>query len=166
MHFVLLPEEETAKSIETIPDMTWGTEDNCYWILFEQIIHGVPVLSNQINRQDDLYIPSCQIIVGYTQDGIEYLQIDNGYQQLEEKEVSLRPIEDIVDTLKKKFELAITGEVTIDQMKLIYYPLTIGKNQHHQWECDMMPTWEFRLRQDEYSNYVYIDAVNGIEIVE
>lgn len=50
-------------------------------------------------------------------------------------------------------------------MKLIYYPMTAGRNESGCWECDMLPVWQFRVSQEENSQYIYINAMDGIEII-
>lgn len=157
-------EEEQAKPEgEFVRD--WKTEDNCYWMFFEQILDGIPVLSNSVSRQDDLYIPASVTEVGYTQNGMEYIRFGRCYEILNEQKVELVSVQDIYETLRKKFEMAIVTDVTIDQMKLIYYPLPTKKNEEERWVCDMIPTWQFRVREGEYTDYIYISAVDNMEFV-
>ena len=49
-------------------------------------------------------------------------------------------------------------------MKLIYYPMTTGRNETGHWMCDMIPAWQFRFIEDEIEQYVYINALDGREI--
>ncbi len=165
-----LPDLKPVQEGEQQTETTWGPEDNCYYLILEQKFNGLPVLSNTITRQDELYILSAEIKVGYTQNGIEHLSISNSYTQTEETDVSLKPIEEIISTLQTKFELTITDEMVIDHMKLIYYPFPISTNEVGQWEYDMIPAWEFawEVRYDEqtaFDMYMYVNAVTGMEIV-
>jgi len=158
------PDNEQAKSEEGSM-RSWKEEDNCYWMFFEQILDGIPVLSCRINRQDDLYIPSNVTEVGYTQNGIEYIRFGRSFEILNDKTVKLVSGQDIYETLRQKFEMAIVEGIIIDQMKLIYYPLPTKKNDEGRWECDMIPAWQFRIREDGYMDYIYINAVDNKEIV-
>ena len=157
-----------AKPEEEI-EYEWSENDNCYWIFFEQLFEGIPVLSNQVTRQDLVYIPSCMIQVGYTENGIEYIRIDNHYETLKRENVELLSLEEIFNSLQRKFEMSIVTENIISEMKLIYYPMPTNQNADGLYECDMIPVWQFGMKEtiggDEYTNYTYIDARNGIEIV-
>lgn len=70
-----------------------------------------------------------------------------------------------METLRNKYDLAIAEPITLDQMKLIYYPMTTGRNETGHWMCDMIPAWQFRFIEDEIEQYVYINALDGREIV-
>lgn len=159
-----IPKNEQAKS-EEASMRDWKEEDNCYWMFFEQTLNQIPVLSHSISRQDDLYVPSSVTEVGYTQNGIEYIRFGKCYEILDEKKVELVNVRDIYKTLQQKFEMTIVDGITIDQMKLIYYPLPKERNEKGRWVCDMIPAWQFRVRENEYTNYIYINAVDNIELV-
>lgn len=162
--FINAPENEQAKPEgEFLRD--WSDGDNCYWIFFEQTIDGIPVLNRSITRQDDLYIPYSMTEVGYTQNGMEYIRFGRRYEILDKQTVKLVSLQEIYETLQKKFEMAIVEDITIDQMKLIYYPLPIKKNKEEGWVCDMIPVWQFRIQEKEYTDYIYINAIDNIEIV-
>lgn len=161
---ISLPENELMKSDDR-PMREWKEEDNCYWMFFEQFLDGIPVLSNPVTRQDDLYIPASQTEVGYTRNGMEFISFGQNYKVLNERIVKLVSIQQIYETLREKFEMAVVDEITIDQMKLIYYPLSTKFNEKEQWECNMIPAWQFRIREEENSNYIYIDAVENKEII-
>lgn len=78
--------------------------------------------------------------------------------------VSLAEKDIILETLRNKYDLAIAEPITLDQMKLIYYPMTTGRNETGHWMCDMIPAWQFRFIEDEIEQYVYINALDGREI--
>ncbi|MEY8534926.1 hypothetical protein [Blautia pseudococcoides] len=162
--YINAPENEQAKPEgESMRD--WSDGDNCYWIFFEQTIDGIPVLNRSITRQDDLYIPYSMTEVGYTQNGIEYIRFGRRYEILDKQTVKLVSLQEIYETLQKKFEMAFVEDITIDQMKLIYYPLPTKKNKEERWVCDMIPVWQFRIQEKEYTDYIYINAIDNIEIV-
>ena len=142
----------------------WSKADDCFLLFFQGYLNGVPVLCNEINRQDDLYIPSSKIQAVITEGGIQYLQAVNHYAIREKEPVSLAEKDIILETLRNKYDLAIAEPITLDQMKLIYYPMTTGRNETGHWMCDMIPAWQFRFIEDEIEQYVYINALDGREI--
>ena len=159
-----LPEDEQTKPISKESSI-WGEQDNCYWIILEQLYHGIPILSRRIIWQDDTYIPSVQIEAGYTAKGLEYINIDNCFKEVGQESVNLLPMENIYEALRKKFELVLINNITINQMKLIYYPMPTGHSVNGKWEYDLVPVWQFCFQENEFNNYIYINAIDGIEIV-
>ena len=149
---------------QKIQKYEWSKADDCFLLFFQGYLNGVPVLCNEINRQDDLYIPSSKIQAVITEGGIQYLQVVNHYAIREKEPVSLAEKDIILETLRNKYDLAIAEPITLDQMKLIYYPMTTGRNETGHWMCDMIPAWQFRFIEDEIEQYVYINALNGREI--
>ena len=150
---------------QKIQKYEWSKADDCFLLFFQGYLNGVPVLCNEINRQDDLYIPSSKIQAVITEGGIQYLQAVNHYAIREKEPVSLAEKDIILETLRNKYDLAIAEPITLDQMKLIYYPMTTGRNETGHWMCDMIPAWQFRFIEDEIEQYVYINALDGREIV-
>lgn len=149
---------------QKIQKYEWSKADDCFLVFFQGYLNGVPVLCNEINRQDDLYIPSSKIQAVITEGGIQYLQAVNHYAIREKEPVSLAEKDIILETLRNKYDLAIAEPITLDQMKLIYYPMTTGRNETGHWMCDMIPAWQFRFIEDEIEQYVYINALDGQEI--
>jgi len=149
---------------QKIQKYEWSKADDCFLLFFQGYLNGVPVLCNEINRQDDLYIPSSKIQAVITKEGIQYLQAVNHYAIREKEPVSLVEKDIILETLRNKYDLAIAEPITLDQMKLIYYPMTTGRNETGHWMCDMIPAWQFRFIEDEIEQYVYINALDGREI--
>lgn len=149
---------------QKIQKYEWSKADDCFLLFFQGYLNGVPVLCNEINRQDDLYIPSSKIQAVITKEGIQYLQAVNHYAIREKEPVSLVEKDIILETLRNKYDLAIAEPITLDQMKLIYYPMTTGRNETGHWMCDMIPAWQFRFIEDEIEQYIYINALDGREI--
>ena len=149
---------------QKIQKYEWSKADDCFLLFFQGYLNGIPVLCNEINRQDDLYIPSSKIQAVITKEGIQYLQAVNHYAIREKEPVSLVEKDIILETLRNKYDLAIAEPITLDQMKLIYYPMTTGRNETGHWMCDMIPAWQFRFIEDEIKQYVYINALDGREI--
>lgn len=149
---------------QKIQKYEWSKADDCFLLFFQGYLNGIPVLCNEINRQDDLYIPSSKIQAVITEGGIQYLQAVNHYAIREKEPVSLAEKDIILETLRNKYDLAIAEPITLDQMKLIYYPMTTGRNETGHWMCDMIPAWQFRFIEDEIEQYIYINALDGREI--
>lgn len=149
---------------QKIQKYEWSKADDCFLLFFQGYLNGIPVLCNEINRQDDLYIPSSKIQAVITEGGIQYLQAVNHYAIREKEPVSLVEKDIILETLRNKYDLAIAEPITLDQMKLIYYPMTTGRNETGHWMCDMIPAWQFRFIEDEIEQYIYINALDGREI--
>lgn len=149
---------------QKIQKYEWSKADDCLLLFFQGYLNGIPVLCNEINRQDDLYIPSSKIQAVITEGGIQYLQAVNHYAIREKEPASLAEKDIILETLRNKYDLAIAEPITLDQMKLIYYPMTTGRNETGHWMCDMIPAWQFRFIEDEIEQYVYINALDGREI--
>ena len=74
---------------------------------------------------------------------------DSHYAIREKEPVSLAEKDIILETLRNKYDLAIAEPITLNQMKLIYYPMTTGRNETGHWMCDMIPAWQFRFIEDE-----------------
>ena len=72
---------------QKIQKYEWSKADDCFLLFFQGYLNGVPVLCNEINRQDDLYIPSSKIQAVITEGGIQYLQAVNHYA-IREKELA------------------------------------------------------------------------------
>ena len=69
-----------------------------------------------------------------------------------------------MEILSRKFEMMFAGNVEITQMELIYFPLCTEQDADRFWKCDMIPTWEFTIQTGMGTDYVYINAVDGMEI--
>ena len=159
-----LPEEEQILKPAEGQMEPWSEKDNCYWMSLEQIFHGLPVLNDSVTRQDDLYVPINTIEAACTRNGIEYVSAAAHYRELSSEEAELLPVENIYEALQDKFELLISTPVTIDEMKLVYYPMPLATGENETMKCDMIPAWQFRVSQENNKQYIYINAVDGIEI--
>ena len=96
---------------QKIQKYEWSKADDCFLLFFQGYLNGVPVLCNEINRQDDLYIPSSKIQAVITEGGIQYLQAVNHYAIREKEPVSLAEKDIILETLRNKYDLAIAEPI-------------------------------------------------------
>ncbi|MCI8464519.1 MAG: hypothetical protein HFI63_01485 [Lachnospiraceae bacterium] len=140
----------------------WTKEEDCYWLVMEQGINGIPILRQSYTRQDELGLPTGGVEMGYTSFGLEYIKISNVFEIIEEESVRLAELATVLEALEKKFEMSFSENMIIDEMKLIYFPYPRSAD----FEYDLIPAWEFRVKQENYIGYVYVDAVSGKEIVE
>ncbi len=150
---------------QEIEEYEWSEADNCKLLFFQSYLNGIPVLCNEVNRQDELFIPKSKIQAIVTEEGIEYLSTDTHFSAQEKELISLAGKDTVMETLKNKFDLTSADPVTLDRMKLIYYPMTTGRDEDGFLTCDMIPAWQFRYVVEDISMYVYINAADGSEIV-
>lgn len=150
---------------QEIEEYEWSEADNCKLLFFQSYLNGIPVLCNEVNRQDELFIPATKIRAVITKEGIEYLSADGHFAVQEKETISLAGKDTVMETLKNKFDLTSADPVTLDRMKLIYYPITTGRDEDGFLTCDMIPAWQFRYVVEDISMYVYINAADGSEIV-
>ena len=142
----------------------WTEADDCYEIEYEQYFQGIPVLSNLVSRKDDAYVPGGISTVGITPDGIEYLNLEPYYERIDGKETELAPLEEVLAGLQRKFDMMIIGTTILDEMKLIYFPLPVSVDPAKPYEFDLLPVWQFGFGQEDYREYIYINAVDGSEL--
>ncbi len=135
---------------------------DCYWLHMSRYVNGLPLLGGSYSRQDEAYIPDGRIYMAYTGDGMEQALILWDYEILGKEGVSLADMETVYGALKRKYELNITGEMVLDQMGLIYFPYPVDTEQYIY---DLVPVWEFSGVRDGLMEKVYINAVDGKEIV-
>ena len=155
--------EDTGKPQEYRLD-EWSEEDDCYWLFYEFNVNGLPLVSSPVTRQDDVYVPMGVIELGITPAGIEFLRQDVHYNVLENREEPILTIDEICKTLQEKFEMAITGEIVVDEMKLVYYPFPTQTEPSARYEYDLVPVWQFGYEENGSYNRVYINALDGVEI--
>ncbi len=152
------------KSPTTMDD--WSKEDDAYLLVYEQIFHGLPIVSYPLVRSDDFYIPGGTVELGLTVRGVERIQQSWSLEVLESRDEELLPLEEIIGALEKKYGMTLAGGLTLDTMKLVYYPYPTAVDPDAPYEFDLYPVWQFEYKKDEYgSDFVYINAVDGMEIV-
>lgn len=156
--------EATGKPQEYTLD-SWSEEDDCYWLFYEMVVNGLPLVSDPVTRQDEVYIPSGTIEVGVTPNGVENIYQSVHYKVIENKKAELLSVEEVCEALQRKFEMAITGELVIDEMKLVYYPYPTQTDPEAPYEFDLLPVWQFSYEQAGTRVPIYMNASDGTEIV-
>lgn len=159
------PTAELTGKPQNIDLEEWDGEDDSYWIFYETMFNGIPLVAVPVTRQDDLYVPSGQIELGITSTGVEMLRWDVHYKILGREQKALLTVDEACEALQKKFDMSITGKLTIDEMKLIYYPFPTAYDPKATYEYDLIPVWQFGYMQGKYRRNIYINALDGVEIV-
>ena len=142
----------------------WTDADDCYLIEYEHYFGNLPLLSTSVIRKDDAYMPLGISYVGCTKNGVEYVMAEPNYVLMDSKKTEFAPLERIFEELKRKFDMAITGKITLDEMKLIYFPFPTQVDPDYPYEFDLLPVWQFRFSQGAYKENVYINAADGNEV--
>ena len=154
--------EEGKEFVRWIGDWEKVELTSKYSFSYKQMEKQQELMEQAIENGELLKPQKIQAVI--TEGGIQYLQAVNHYAIREKEPVSLAEKDIILETLRNKYDLAIAEPITLDQMKLIYYPMTTGRNETGHWMCDMIPAWQFRFIEDEIEQYVYINALDGREI--
>ncbi len=136
--------------------------NDCYWLDITQYVNGLPLLGDAFTRQDEVYIPDGEILMGYTENGLEDACIVQNYVITGKEEKSLCPLDAVFASLVKKFELTISADTTIDGMQLIYFPYPVSSEER---TYDLIPVWEFTFTEGGRRQHIYINALDGKEIV-
>ena len=139
----------------------WSEEDDAYLLYYEQFLGKLPIVSNPHSGEGP-YVPMGTAELGLTARGVEYLHQDWNLEVTESRDEGLLPLEEIIKILEKKCA-AFGSEKIIDTMKLVYYPI-LTSDSSAPYEYDFYPVWQFEF-EDEYGLPIYINAVNGVEIM-
>ena len=141
--------------------------DDCYDIRMEQIVNGLPLTAGSLHdgRKDGLYVPSGEIITIVGTDGIASVSCEGNYEILEVEENEAASMEIIYHTLERKFQMSMAGDVSVDEMRLVYYPYPLSADYSLR-EYELVPTWYFSFSADGIPSNVYVNAVTGEEITE
>ena len=123
------------------------------------------MLDHAVTRKDDAYVPVSYIEAGVTENGVEYLLILNNFRKTEEKETELLSVEDIYESIRKKFDKSAMGQVDLTAPRFIYYPLQINTGNEWDQVFDLVPAWECIIERGMDSVSFYIDATDGMEII-
>ncbi|MDI9243008.1 hypothetical protein [Fusibacillus kribbianus] len=142
---------------------TWSEADDFYMIFLTRVINGLPLLTGDYVRQDEVYLPNGRITLCYAEEGPINIDIPWDYKILGRKTAKLCPMEMVYESLQRKFERTITADVLIDEMQLIYFPYPVDIEER---VYDLIPAWKFSFSDYGMEKFVYINAIDGIEIIE
>lgn len=171
-HEELLAEQERQEKEEQAgytPGYDFTEADDCYDIRMEQVVNGLPLTANYSHnvRKDGIYVPSGEIVVVCTRDGIEYVSCAGNYEILEKDVKEAVPMDEVYETLERKFRMLMYGTVEVNEMRLVYYPFPLS-TENINWEYEFVPAWCFSFQPGEtgITKNIYVNAVTGEEIVE
>ena len=143
----------------------WSEEDDAYYLIYEEIIHVLPLVSYPLPRNDDFYLNHGVVSLGITDRGIEMVQQGWTREVSEEWEEPLLSFEEVMKALEKKYSMTLTDGVELIGMKLVYYPYPTDIDPNAPYEYDLYPVWQFEYETQFGKELIYINAVDGIEIV-
>lgn len=146
---------------EFAEDVNWSIDDDCYFCIFERYVNGLPMLSDYYVLSGEGTAATGNIEIGYTKAGIEYINLFGNYEVSSKEMAELAPPEKIIETLKRKFELLIGEDITLTEMKLIYFPYYLEGTQYK-----FVPVWRITSQQGDQESFIYIEAVSGDEVTQ
>ena len=79
----------------------WSEEDDAYYLIYEEIIHGLPLVSYPLPRNDDFYLNHGVVSLGITDRGIEMVQQGWTREVSEEWEEPLLSFEEVMKALER-----------------------------------------------------------------
>ncbi|MCI9139211.1 hypothetical protein D7X25_21800 [bacterium 1XD42-8] len=164
--FMILDKSGEALSTE---DFSWGVEDDCYFYTAVQQQEGLPIyFGSQDFPEDEESNRPIQVL--YSANGIERLEISRLYSFSEPGEtVSLLDFNSIVQTVSKKYADIIGTSYTVQRAELYKMPVKSADNTY-----DVKIVWLFEVRESgidsdtgkeyEYTQYMFVDAIDGMEV--
>lgn len=149
----------------------WSQKDECYVVIFEEELNGLPILSAFTNSYIDNTIKPTTIEFVYQNDRFVSMDIENPYSSSEVyDQVSLVPFEDIVKALHQKYDSLIwdgSQEQEIKSVKLAYYA---DYQDDTKEDICLRPVWVFEVENavegtyGSYSTHIMFDAETGKEV--
>lgn len=130
----------------------WSKEDDCYFIMMDCVIQGVPVNSNDtLSLYEEATIMGSQITAVYSKKGIEFLQMANFNTPTNISGPSaIVSAEDAINAMGAKFETIITeSKFTITGVELKYIPQIKDVSQN---SLQLVPAWYFTVEEVYISN--------------
>ena len=168
-----IPPHKT-KSGEILNEISWGYEDELYYMEFDVELYGLEMMKYSIN-DNSKYSVDTKVTVAFGRNGIE--QFD-AYMLFDEKEIvnDNLQIVDIEDIVKQLSAFLMYNnqldEQTITDIKLIYVPMGIKGSKDAQKQVTIRPFWSCTVTRSLYSekdgisskdcerNMIIIDAQN------
>jgi hypothetical protein len=163
-----------TKSGEILNEISWGYEDELYYMEFDVELYGLEMMKYSIN-DNSKYSVDTKVTVAFGRNGIE--QFD-AYMLFDEKEIvnDNLQIVDIEDIVKQLSAFLMYNnqldEQTITDIKLIYVPMGIKGSKDAQKQVTIRPFWSCTVTRSLYSekdgisskdcerNMIIIDAQN------
>ena len=165
--FMLL--DKTGETVST-EGISWGVEDDCYFYTAVQLQEGLPIyFASQDFPEDEEGNRPIQVL--YSANGIERLEISRLYSFSEPGDaVSLLDLDTVVKTVSKKYADIIGPSFTVKRAELYKMPVKSADRTY-----DVKIVWLFEVLETgndsdtgekyEYTQYMFVDAVDGTEVL-
>lgn len=150
-------------------EKVWSEEDNGYYITAVQCVDGNTVFANNffgngIEGEAD----TANIQAYIDQDGIQMLEVSRIFGNITQTEESweMLPFENIVEAVKKRFSLTITGDkADIREFRFSYMTEAVDKEVYR-----LIPVWFCNYQQtgpdgDTCMRQIIINADTGEEVI-
>lgn len=161
--------DKTGEALRT-EGISWGAEDDCYFYTAVQLQEGLPIyFGSQDFPEDEESNRPIQALC--SADGLERLDISRLYSFSEpEDAVSLLDLDTVVKTVSKKYADIIGPSFTVKRAELYKMPVKSADRTY-----DVKIVWLFEVLETgndsdtgekyEYTQYMFVDAVDGTEVL-
>ena len=150
--------------------LSWGAENDCYFFAAVQQHEGLPVyFGSQDFPEDSESNRPVQVL--YSAGGIERLEVSRLYSFSEPGDaVSLLDFGTVAETVSKKYGDVIGASYTVKRAKLYKMPVKLADGTY-----DVKIAWLFEVTESgtdsdtgkeyEYTQYMFVDAADGTEVL-
>lgn len=150
--------------------LSWGAENDCYFFAAVQQDEGLPVyFGSQDFPEDSESNRPVQVL--YSAGGIERLEVSRLYSFSEPGDaVSLLDFGTVAETVSKKYGDVIGASYTVKRAKLYKMPVKLADGTY-----DVKIAWLFEVTESgtdsdtgkeyEYTQYMFVDAADGTEVL-
>lgn len=172
-HETLQAEDEKYKYIDEFRDpnevRTWSEEDDGYYISAVQCLDGIPVYANTyFGNGLEGEADTANVLAYINKDGIQMLEVTRIFGELRETDETweLLPFEDIVDAVKKRFSLVLTGDkAEVQELRFSYMTEGVGDEVYR-----LLPVWFCNYEQtgadgSSRTEQLIIHAATGEEVI-
>lgn len=137
--------------------------DKCYYLIFGCTIDDIPVLGMQepaIRSADDnaiIRVTSARVLIDNGR--IRSMELDGMFNIKADDKTQLKSIEEICDTLKKKYEIEIITAPRIIRKAYLEYVFVHDNSSADLSKGKLVPYWCFEVQMD---NHIYAERINAI----
>ncbi len=161
--------DKTGETLST-EGISWGAEDDCYYYTMIQQQEGLPVYFGSQDFPEDEE-SNRAIHVLYSANGIERLEVLRLYAFSKPKDaVNLLDFDTIVQTVAKKYGDIMGPSYTVKRAQLYKMPVKSADSTY-----DVKIAWLFEVQESgtdsdtgeayEYTQYMFVDAADGTEVL-
>lgn len=146
----------------------WNDIGGCYEIVLTTEYDDISISEDEYVAQDDSAYNGGKIVVFYSKDGIQRLEVPNQYRIIENDYETVQILEKdkILDIIKKKMDnIILTETYTVTKLELCYFPQIINKKSG---DFLLQPIWKVEIKGEnveDMENITYLfKADTGEEI--